>query len=883
MAVLALLPFFAITQSLLKINADFKKTRLAYAFAQLEIKYAISFSFEDEAVEGIKVTKRLRQLPLDKAMEKLLDGTELDFEILDQQYVLIKKAWEVKKDTTPTLPSSLHLCGFVLDEGAKEPLIGATVFVKGTADGVYSDTTGYFQLKGQFSKNDTLEIRYLGYEGLQFLVGDFTKKPCKAVDLGFANTWMSDVLIKDFSIDMLTLANDGHFHFKKEKIPTLPGWGEPDVMRMLQLLPGIGSAEESAARLNVRGGTPDQNLVLWEGIPMYHTGHFFGLYDVFNPYVVDEVNVWRGNFGAEHGGRNSSVIEIKGRPDLVDESTWGVGLNLLHFNIFMEKPLFRKSKTKRGAIMVAGRQSLASNKSKVFRELFDQVFQNGRVALQEEFRNQNEFITWNPQLLYGDFNVKMRWQGKRKNDNAITFYTGSDQLDYFYSFDNDTTFSSTNDFIRAQNIGMSWQHTAQWKPHLKASFTMAASAYVNDYTYRYSSERDSAFIYRYQTSNLMQDFSNNFNVGWQLDTNKHLLMGYHLNVQRSDLVYQDTHVLKREKNVFSRDTAVLGTHTLYASYNHQLNKKFQYSLGLRLNLFPLRKELYSESRAGFVWKPLANDNFSIKGSMSNNWQFVFQIVDFTDLGAGEPLWALAKDSIPPQETAQFAIGASYETKSMLIDAEFYLKKSDNLTSRNLLVDRGFEKPLSFDGSSTAYGFDFLFRKRIPPYSMWFAYSFGKVDQQFPELNSGLPYPARHDIRHQVNWVHTLKAGKWDFSANLHFRTGTPYSIPSVEPVPCGNCTVDNFIHVLSFDRLNTERLPSTVRLDISSTYSFGKKNKHWKMGISFFNLLNRTNLIDKDFVLETPRLDEPQADYKLQEFNRLAAGIAPNLFVHYEW
>ncbi len=881
LAFLLFLPFFLHAQSLPKVNVYFNQTKLSDAFAQLEVKYPISFSFEDEAIEGIVVTATIRQLPLDKAMEKLLTRTGLEFEIVDNQYVLIKRGNTPPTETTPPAPQ-LIIFGKVLDGETNDPLTGATAFVQGTSSGAYTDTLGQFEIKGDFSKNDTLVISYLGYEALQYLVEDFLQSPPKTVNLSFANTWMSDILVKDFSIDMLTLGKEGNFHFKKEKIPTLPGWGEPDVLRMLQLLPGIGSAEESAARLNVRGGTPDQNLVLWEGIPMYHTGHFFGLYDAFNPYVVDEVDVWRGNFGAGHGGRNSSVIDIKGRPEIVDESTWGFGFNLLHANLFMEKPLFRKTKYKRGAINVAMRFSNASNQSKVFRELFDQVFQNGRLAIPDSLRQNNESTTWSPKIRYGDFNIKMRWQGKNKNDNAISIYTGSDQLNYYYTYDDTLTFYSTSDFIRAQNIGMSWQHEAEWKPHLKGNFKLAASTYNNEYTFRWSDERDSTFIYRYNTTNLMEDVSAQMNVGWLMDESKKWTFGYHFNARQSSLVYRDTHALKMERNVFSRDTSLMGLHTFYSAFSHQVNPKFWYSLGLRMNLLPDRNLYFAEPRANFIWQPMGN-NFSVKGSMTRNWQFVFQIVDFTDLGAGEPLWALAKDSIPAQELWQWTLGASYETKSLLVDAELYYKNSRNLTSRNLLVDRGFERPLSFDGSSVAYGFDFLFRKRIPPYSVWLAYSFGRVEQKFPELNSGHTFPARHDIRHQINFVNMLDLGRWDISANLHFRTGTPYSIPDVEKVPCPNCTVDDFTHELSFEKLNTERLPSTIRLDVSATYSFGKKSRKWKLGLSFFNLLNRTNIIDKDFILETPDPDEPQADYQLRELNRLAAGWAPNFFLQYEW
>ncbi len=875
------LPVLLQAQSLPKISADFKNAPLSVAFAELESSFPISFSFEDETIEGVTVSVKFRQLPLDRALQKLLAGTGFDFELIDQRYVLIKQGNAPPADNSPTLPRRT-LCGKVVDEATGEPLPSATVYLLGTSFGTYTDTAGYFELPGHFLEKDTVSVSYLGYSALTVLAGHLLQRPCAAVKLSFANTWMSDILIKDFSVDMLTLENEGNFHFKKEKIPTLPGWGEPDVLRMLQLLPGIGSAEESAARLNVRGGTPDQNLVLWEGIPMYHTGHFFGQYDAFNPYIVDEVDVWRGNFGAEHGGRNSSIIDIKGRPDLVDESTWGIGFNLLHGNIFMEKPLFRKTKHKRGAIIVAGRTSLQSNKSKVFRELFDQVFQNGRVAFQDSLRVDNDFTTWRPDIQYGDFNLKLRWQGKKKNDNAISIFNGYDELNYYYAFDDSLTFYSTSDFIRASNFGISWQHEAQWKPRLKANFKMAASGYQNRYNFRWNNQRDSAFIYQYNTSNDLADLSIHLDLAWEVDQLRKWTFGYHANAQQSSLIYQDTQVLRREKNIFSRDTSILGLHTFYAAFGHQPNPKFWYSLGLRMNLFPERDLFFAEPRARFTWQPW-DHNLKLKGSMARNWQFVFQIIDYNDLGAGEPLWALAKDSIPAQELWQWTLGASYETRSMLVDAELYYKDSRNLTSRNLLVDRGFERPLSFDGTSVAYGFDFLFRKRLPPYSVWLAYSWGQVEQQFPELNANRPYPARHDIRQQINFVNMLDLGKFDVSVNLHFRTGTPYSIPAVEQVPCPACTVDDFTYALSFSELNTERLPNTLRLDVSATYAFGKKNRKWKTGLSFFNLLNRTNIIDKDFILDTPDPTEPQGSFNLRELNRLAAGRAPNFFLQYEW
>ncbi len=885
LALLLAMPLFLPAQSLPKLNANFKKTALHEALRRLEADYPISFSFDDVLVENIEVSARFRNLPLDRAMSRIVKNTGLDFEIVDGKYVLIKKA-ESPVFEQPPPPPLLTVCGTILDGTTKETLIGATVYMASTGQGTYTDTLGRFSLSGHFTATDTLAISYMGYAATMLTAGDLLGPTYREIGLQASLTWMADVLIKDFSVDMLTLGDKNNFHFKKEKIPTLPGWGEPDVMRMLQLLPGIGSAEESAARLNIRGGTPDQNLVLWDGIPIYHTGHFFGLYDAFNPYVVSGVDVWRGNFGTEYGGRNSSVIDITGRPGYVDESTWGVGFNLLHINGFMEKPMFRKSKKKhkKGAVLVAFRRSwVDAVNSATYQKLFNQVFQNGRVAIQEKYRDESEFISWNPSINYGDFNIKFKWQNKKQNENSISLYSGFDRLDYRFAFDDSLSFFETKDLIVASNFGLSWQHLATWSPRLKVKYTFALSSYNNSYSFQWNEDdRERAFIQKYNTTNALGDFSAQFHHTLDITEKSNVSFGYQLSAQQAFLQFSDTNTVKMEANVWRQDTAVIGLHTFYASYNSNSNEKFSYTIGLRLNLFPERRIYYTEPRASFIWKPLW-EGFSIKGSVGRNWQFAFQIIDFGDLGVGEPLWALAKEEIPAQELWQLTTGLQYEKKSLLVDAEIYWKGSRNLTSLNLRVDRGYDRPLSFDGTSIAKGFDLLIRKRWPPYSVWFAYSLGRVDLRFPQLNNGQPYPARHDIRHQINFVNMLSINRWDISANLHFRTGSPYTIPDVEQVPCEECTVSDFTHALNFDDLNAARLPNTVRLDVSATYSFGQKNREWKMGLSFYNLLNRRNILDKDFLLETPSRNQPQTDYQLQELDRLAAGIAPNFFVQYEW
>lgn len=872
-------------------SAHFQRTDLQAAIGFFEKKYHLSFSFDDEAVQGIQITASFDNLPLEAAVQRMLAGTGLGFEVVDNQYILIKKLDRPPPKSSPSLPAQAPvfqnaLCGTVTDAETGEPLPGATAFVKNTPHGTTTDENGRFRLEGGFSKDDSLIISFLGYRPQAFLVRPLLVKPCQRYRLRFEVVDMPDVVVSDFATDMIGIADGGGFHFDKQKMPTLPGWGEPDVLRTLQLLPGIGSADESGSRLNVRGGTPDQNLVLLDGIPVYHTGHFFGLYDAFNPLVVDEVDAWRGNFGAEFGGRNSSVINIATKQGYGSKTRWGVGMNLLSLQAYGDIVL----KKDRASLLVAFRRSYIDGlQSTAYKNFFKQIFQNGKIALQEQALDDSEYVTWNPVVGFGDFNLKLRWRGKKTRENAVSLYATGDRLDYRFAYDDSLFFTETTDVVAASNFGLSWQHKAQWSPCFKVKYSTALSVYTNDYTFTWNeSDRQRPYIYRYDTNNLMTEFAATLHHDWQAGERHRMSFGYQLTAQEAALTYRDTNAVEDAGNLYWQDTVRSGLHTFYAEFAYQPTDRFDFTLGVRENHFPGRGLYYSEPRASFNWFPFGKkmdsggSNFRLKGSMGRYWQFVFQIIDFGELGVGEPLWGLATEYTPAQELWQWTFGLGLENKSTLLDLEFYNKTNRNLTSANLRFESSFDNDF-FDGESTATGLDFLLRKRWRRYSLWLAYSLGRVEMRFPELNGGLPYPARHDIRHRLNWVNTYSWRRWEFAANLHLRSGTPYSVPDIVPVPCPNCTADTVTYQLRYGRLNTVRLPNVARLDLSATWKWKKPGNNGKLGLAIYNATNRHNLLDKDFLLETPSSDLPQSGYTYRELYRRAAGATPSVFVMIEW
>ncbi|MCB0586387.1 MAG: carboxypeptidase-like regulatory domain-containing protein, partial [Phaeodactylibacter sp.] len=296
---------------------------------QVEVKFGVSFAYDDDLAENIEVFPPSTDKELEATLSEVLEGTGLAYNRIDKTYIVL----------IPRPPEPNQLCGRVLEAGTGLPLPYATLYLKGTSTGCSTDEAGYFELSAVLDQSDSLVASFVGYQTSTLPAREFLRQPCQNIHLMLARTQLASVLVKEFTTDMLERENGSRYRFNPGQIPTLPGWGEPDLLRGLQLLPGISTTDESASNLSIRGGTSDQNLLLWDGIPIYHTGHFFGYYTAINPYVAKSMDVYRGGFGAEYGGRVSGVIDITGKPELGRELRYGLGMNHINLHGFMEIPI----------------------------------------------------------------------------------------------------------------------------------------------------------------------------------------------------------------------------------------------------------------------------------------------------------------------------------------------------------------------------------------------------------------------------------------------------------------------------------------------------------------------------------------------------------------
>ncbi|MEL7118255.1 MAG: TonB-dependent receptor, partial [Bacteroidota bacterium] len=724
---------------------------------QWEKDYSIAFAFQADIVNEIYVSVNIVEEDLATALDRVFAETLLTYKIISKRYIIITRLEEKEL--------MMQLCGKIIDYNTNQPLEFANVYIKASESGTQTNEKGEFSLVGNWNKAATVEISYLGYHKRSISLERLLSDPCANIRLRPAIEEMPEILVQEFTVDMMAFDEpSGQINFQPEKIPTLPGWGEPDVLRSLQLLPGISASDESASNLSIRGGTSDQNLLLWDGIPVYHAGHFFGLYSAFNPYLVKNVDVYRGGFGAEYGGRVSGVIDISGKPDFIEEANFGAGLNLISAHAYAEIPLIPNEST----LLIAGRRSFTDIlQSTTYQSLFNSIFQKGRLSQnREEFGDVAEVIV-HPDFFYSDFNFKWTWKPNPQEYFALSVYKGNDQFEYL--FDAYETFA-TQDQLQLSNWGMSFNYEKNWNEQWATNATFTSSKYTNAYDFSYTTDKQNIpFDFQFNHTNELQDLSLNLNQEWTINNQNQLTVG--LQYTRQPINFRRVERNQSGEEEFGGESYLAKTFSTFFNYRYLLKDKLDIQFGVRgddfRSLFEGKTELMRtikwQPRLAVYWYPF-DEAFFFKFNVGTYSQFIYQLpISYNDLGVGENLWVLANDYFPEINAEQWSVGFTFQKKRVTLDFEYYKKHLYNLTSWRLELEDGLENPFTQDGASYATGIDVLFKYKHKKYSSWLAYSVGVSEMRFPEINNNVYFPSQHDQLHRLNFTQMLSLKHWDFS------------------------------------------------------------------------------------------------------------------------
>lgn len=821
-----------------------EKKPLKLVLIELEKKYNIKFSFSEDELTTKTIDLDLSKDSLDDILKKISQITQLQFKKITERYIAISNS-----------ASTINISGKLIDTNTGLALAGGTIKLLKNEKGTVSDQNGYYKLNN-VSENDSIAISYLGYKEQLFLAKEL-KNNAKIL-LSESSNQLNEIIIKNYLTSGMVKKNDGSEEFRPENLGVLPGLTEPDVLQSIQLLPGVQSPNETASGLHIRGGTPDQNLILFDGIKMYNSAHFFGMISAFNPYITNKTKVYRSGASASYGNHISGVIDIRSDDKKPDSFSGGIGTNLVHSDAFIKTPI-----GKNAGLILAGRRSFTDLFNTItFEQMSKKVFQNTVVSennQEEDIEVEDRFN----EFFYSDLNAKIFVNASDKDLISLSFLHNSNELNY--SLDEDNISNAVTHFLRFFNLGTSLQWERKWNSKLKQK----TNIYYSDFDLNYNfnrSDQDELIEDILDKKNNVNELQVQSVFNASLTKKSVLNFGYEFTHNKVQYLINYISFEDNENDLIS-NMSQNNSHALFGEYRYTKSKKTSLHLGLRSNYFSLTNSFFLSPRL-YAQHQISNGLW-LKTTAELKQQNISKIVEFftIDFGLENQIWALADiDEIPVLKSNQFSFGFIYKKNNWTLDIDAYRKGIEGLTS----LRNGFQVQSDnySEGKSTSLGLDVFLKKQWNNYSSWISYTLSDTSFVFDDINNGNPFTGNYNTKHQLLWAHNLKLNSFNFSLGWNFRTGIPYT----------NATgIDSNSNII-YETINAEELSSYHKLDFSTTYQFNlSASKRWegKIGFSLLNIYNQKNILQRSFRIK----EDSNGDDSLVKTDTYSLGITPNMVI----
>lgn len=870
------------------VSGDFKNMSADTFLLQLEKQTGFNFYYDTSQLDSITINISVNKQPLTKVLKLAFEKTNIDFSYYGPNNIFISKGQVVKTElpeeflgkskTNKSEPSadsnivdysndnivqnatkqnklysigeqsrsnntvSNTITGFILDNKTGEPVTGASVHVENTGIDAISDQFGYYTISVPKGRH-TLSIQSIGMKD--------TKREIMVYGDGKFNIEMQTQIIslKNVVISSEKGSNIRSLQMGVQKIdiktikqvPVV--FGEADILRVVLTLPGVKSVGEASTGLNVRGGSTDQNLILFNDATIYNPSHFFGLFSAFNPEIIKDVELYKSSIPAKYGGRLSSVLEINSREGNKKNISGSAGIGLLTSRLTLEGPLVKD----KSSFIIGARTTYAN----WLLNLLPEQYKNSRAG-------------------FYDINVNINHEINKKNSLFLTAYMSKDK----FNLNSDTLYHYGNN-----NISLKWKHI--FNNNLYALIT----AGYDNYQYNISSGANPINAYSLGFDINQKNFKAHFNyfvnsrhtIEFGLNNILYKLHpGTYKPLGKESLVVEDN--VQAEQGLES---------ALYVSDKYSVSSALSIEGGIRYSMFNvLGPNSFNVYRAGvpkttdniigtnvygknkFIKtyqgpeirlsaRYAFNDNFSVKAGYNTQRQYI-HLLSNTAAMAPTDIWKLSDPNIKPQFGEQVSIGLYKNLKSNTIETSvevYYKKIKDYLDYKSgavLVLNHHIETDvLSTKGK--AYGVEVLIKKLTGKLNGWISYTWSRTLLQANDftqgeiINSGKYYPANYDEPNDITFISNYRfTHRFSISLNATYSTGRPITLP------VGRFFYDNAYRTLYADR-NSYRIPDYFRTDFSMNLDGNfkihqKTHNSWTIGV--YNLTGRKNPYSVYFVSE---------------------------------
>lgn len=784
-----------------------EKVSLVKIIGQLEKKFQCHFSYADENVVDVFIPFPPNYSKLEEYVSYLDENTNLDFKIIENNIITISL-------TT----SKRNVCGYLYDKDTREPIENAVFQSKNMQ--TVTDELGFFELN-EITKNELISIKHLGYKTVTYLPNKFEVGKCNSFYLVSKTEYIKEVIIRNYLTKGIKKKIDGSYEINYKNFGILPGLIETDVLQSLQAIPGVKSVDETITNINIRGGAHHENLILWDGVKMYQSGHFFGLISAFNPHLTKKVVLLKNGTTANLSDGVSGTILMFSDNQLNHTFKSEIGQNLINTDVFFDVPINQKS-----SIQIAARKSISDFlKTPTYNSYFDKAFENTEVV-----SNTQNVISFNDNFSFNDISARLLYQLTDKDMIRVNLLNVNNKLSFLENSVENIVEESKESKVAQNNLVGSIFYNRIWNQNFTTNLQIYATKYLLN-----STNNDILNNQRLKQENEVIEES------LKINTKYHLNDRFLLNNSYQFIETGVTNIQDVDNPLFYNEVKeVIREHGLSSQINYQTkNKKTTLTTGLRLNYIEKFSTFFIEPRFNIYYQFNKNFSFELLGEMKH--QTTTQVVDFQNdfLGVENRRWLLSNNiDVPIVKSKQASIGMHYTNKGLLITTEGYYKHVDGITSQS----QGFQNQYQYvktTGSYNSLGFDFLINKRFKNSSLWFNYSFGNNQYKFKDLTE-MKFPTNFDITHSISIASSFEFKQIKFSGGLNWHTGRPTT-----PLVMNNQIIDGELNYLP---PNSSRLKDYMRVDFSAQYNFKISRKvKGQAGVAFWNVLNKKSELNKYF------------------------------------
>ncbi|HPI36341.1 MAG TPA: carboxypeptidase-like regulatory domain-containing protein [Ignavibacteriaceae bacterium] len=723
------------------------------------------------------------------------------------------------------------ISGFVYDQATGEALIGANVFIKEEETGSSTNNSGFFSVPGLPDGEYTMIISYIGYktESLNISVPQ-KKEQTLTINLIPEALVTGEVVVTADSvktIDKLFVKPVSKIELNAKQVNAIPRVIEADLLRALQTLPGITALSDFSSALYVRGGTPDQNLYLIDGTDVYNPEHAFGIFSTFNTSAIKKVEVSKGGFGAEYGGRLSSVLHVTNLDGNRNYFEGTANVSMLSASATLQMPLGK----------------IGSLSGSIRRTYIDQTYA--------------KWIKEVPDYYFYDGNLKAFFDLGERDKLSISYFHGKDVLDFQLDKEKE---SFSFDYSWGNTTGsINWRHI--FNPKLFANIWLTASVFKSDFDFESVNFGEKNSISDY-AAKIALEYYLTTKVNFKLGLEQKMLSGY---------LKQDWEGGRVD---VERDRSLS---TGYISSNFKPAESLDIEAGLRMQYFSAERNFFNiEPRFSVKYRLTEESNIKLAAGKYHQYLNRIPRLFFASIWTTADEYTNASSSSHYILGYQRALGAVYE-----FEVEAYYKSYKDLYVFNPNLETEVT-PGSFDnggrpvynstkgllnrGDGESFGLEFILRKDIGALTGWVSYSLSKTNYSFDKLNQTNYFTPRHDRASVVNAVlnldiksfldeimnrkHYKSSSKWLLGLNFVYATGQPITVPAsayyVNTLPDWNSItaggMNNPGYNLYPGTINDFRLPAYTRMDISLTYEINYSGWSLAPYLQVFNIGNRKNL-----------------------------------------